>query len=197
MSDRRGKQRAAVKAGEAAARLAGRSGGRPAMPGAEENHLRLFVYGTLKRGFSNHDRFCRRAAGIEPAAAWGRLHHLPDGFPAMEVPESRILAHGTADPAADARTQNAIEPPETAMDRPEGDWDLVHGEMATFADPGLDLPPIDRLEDFNPGGPGMYRRVLVAVEARGRRYTCWTYQGLDHILRGGLRLIGGHWPPAG
>ena len=32
-----------------------------------DSHLRLFVYGTLKKGFWNHDRFCTRAINIEPA----------------------------------------------------------------------------------------------------------------------------------
>jgi len=66
--------------------------------------LRLFVYGTLKKGFWNFDRFCTRAISIEPATTWGRLYHLPTGFPALEVPESNILATGTADPLADTRT---------------------------------------------------------------------------------------------
>lgn len=71
-----------------------------------DNHLRLFVYGTLKRGFWNHDQFCTRAISIEPATTWGWLYHLPAGFPALEVPDCSILAHGTADPLADTRTQN-------------------------------------------------------------------------------------------
>jgi len=68
----------------------------------------------------------------------------------LEVPESCIPATGTADPLADTRTQNAIDLPEYGMTRPEGDWDLAHGELMTFANPGFDLPPIDRLEAFDP-----------------------------------------------
>ena len=92
-----------------------------------KNHLRLFVYGALKRGFWNHDRFCSQAVNIEPATTWGRLYHLPAGLcpasqwhpfgtrlsartpfasqsvvPALEVPESSILAPGTADPLTDS-----------------------------------------------------------------------------------------------
>lgn len=43
----------------------------------------IFVYGTLKRGMSNHNRFCGDALTIEPAVTTGRLYHLPYGFPAM------------------------------------------------------------------------------------------------------------------
>jgi gamma-glutamylcyclotransferase (GGCT)/AIG2-like uncharacterized protein YtfP len=140
-----------------------------------DNHLRLFVYGTLKKGFWNFDRFCTRAISIEPATTWGRLYHLPAGFPALEVPESSILATGTADPLADTRTQDTIQLPENSMTRPEGDWDLVHGELMTFANPGFDLPPIDRLEAFDPNGRSVYKRVLVAVEANNLIQPVWLY----------------------
>jgi len=118
-----------------------------------DNHLRLFVYGTLKKGFWNFDRFCTRAISIEPATTWGRLYQLPAGFPALEVPESGVLVTGTADPLADTRTQNTIELPENAMNRPEGDWDLVHGELMTFANPAFDLPLF--------GGPADLLQLLV------------------------------------
>ena len=162
--------------------------------------LRLFVYGTLKRGYWNHQRFCAQARSIEPAVVWGRLYHLHAGLcpalqwhplgtshsarapftsqavvPALEVPESSILATGTADPLADTRTQNAIQLPENAMTQPEGDWDLVHGELMTFANPGFDLPPIDRLEGFRPGGHSMYQRVMVAVLCGRTPIPAWTY----------------------
>lgn len=159
-----------------------------------DNHLRLFVYGTLKKGFWNHDRFCTRAISIEPASTWGRLYHLPAGFPALEVPESSILVTGTADPLADTRTQNTIELAENAMPRPEGDWDLVHGELMTFANPGFDLPPIDRLEAFDPNGRCVYTRVLVAVESKDLIRPVWLYNyKLGHNAE---RIASGRWYPA-
>ena len=156
-----------------------------------DNHLRLFVYGTLKKGFWNFDRFCTRAVSIEPATTWGRLYQLPAGFPALEVPESSILATGTADPLADTRTQNAIQLPENAMTRPEGDWDLIHGELVTFSDPQRDLPPIDQLEGFRPGGHSMYQRVMVAVLSGRTSITAWTYR-MPRIDTGS-RLGSGVW----
>ena len=36
--------------------------------------IRLFVYGTLKRGQANHPRFCANATDIVPAVTWGRLY---------------------------------------------------------------------------------------------------------------------------
>lgn len=79
----------------------------------------------------------------------------------------------TTDPLADTRIQNTIELPGNTMPRPEGDWDLVHGELMTFANPGFDLPPIDRLEAFNPEGRSMYKRVLVAVSSQDCLHDCW------------------------
>ena len=138
-----------------------------------ETILRLFVYGTLKRGYWNHQRFCAQARSIEPAVVWGRLYHLHAGFPALEVPEGLILARGTADPLADARRQQEIDTPR--FGRPTGDWDLINGELVTFPDPQCDLPSIDRLEGFQPGGHSMYRRVMVAVLCGRTSIPAWTY----------------------
>jgi len=135
--------------------------------------LRLFVYGTLKRGYWNHQRFCGQARSIELAVVWGRLYHLHAGFPAIEVPEGLILARGTADPLADARRQQEIGTPH--FGRPTGDWDLIHGELVTFTDPQRDLPPIDRLEGFRPGGHSMYQRVMVSVLCERTSIAAWTY----------------------
>lgn len=158
-----------------------------------DNHLRLFVYGTLKKGFWNFDRFCTRSISIEPATTWGRLYHLSAGFPAIEIPDCRILAHGSPDPLADTQLQNNVELLGTAMDRPDGDWDIIYGELITFNDPRFDLPPIDRLEGFNPNGHSMYKRVLTNATRQDDQYTCWIYFGLEHILREGVRLPDGIW----
>ena len=77
------------------------------------------------------------------------------------------------------------------MPRPEGDWDLVHGDLMTFANPGFDLPPIDRLEAFDPNGRCIYTRVLVAVESNGDQRGCWTYTMKDYVGR--ERLNSGSW----
>jgi len=111
----------------------------------------------------------------------------------LEVPESSILATGTADPLTDTRIQNSIELPENAMNRPEGDWNLIHGELMTFDNPVFDLPPIDRLEGFNPNGQSMYQRVLVAVKMKKCLQACWIYHGFNYILQDGLRLFKGYW----
>ena len=191
-------------------------------------HITLLVYGTLKRGQWNHDRFCRNAIDIRPATIVGRLYELPAGgvvprsevaslrdeplarlsfalqavIPAVVIPKESILAHGTADPLADARTQaefsaHGAEMPEVEGDPPSADgyseagWDTVHGEIITFADPARDLPPVDRLEGFRPGGNGLYRRALVAVDSGRQIRTAWVYH-MPGMHRGDP-CSGGYW----
>lgn len=152
-------------------------------------HITLFVYGTLKRGQWNHDRFCRNAVDVRLATIVGRLYELPAGFPAVVIPEKTILAHGSADPLADARTQAELTDRGVAMPEVTGDWDLVCGEMVTFPDPERNLPPIDRLEGFRPEGDGLYRRALVAARTGARVEGVWVYH-MAEVWRG-RRVEGG------
>lgn len=105
-----------------------------------------------------------------------------------------MAATGTADPLADTRTQNTIELPENSMIPPEGDWDLIHGKLMTLANPGFYLPPIDRLEAFNPNGRCVYTRVLVALETSDLIRPVWLYNyKLGHNIE---RIASGCWYPA-
>jgi gamma-glutamylcyclotransferase (GGCT)/AIG2-like uncharacterized protein YtfP len=80
------------------------------------------------------------------------------------------------------------------MYRPEGDWDLIHGELITFANPTFDLLPIDRLEGFNPSGRSMYRQVLVAVSSENQIRPVWLHHyDLGH---NGQRIPSGQWNQA-
>ncbi len=146
--------------------------------------LRLFVYGTLKRGCWNHERFCRGVLSVEEAVVRGRLYELPSGIPVLEVPEADVLAHGTADPLTDVATQarlaaefaaRAAHPEPGGNGAPGGRWGPVYGELLTFDDPETRLPAIDRLEGFLPDGPSLYRRVLVPASTRGQRVLVWLY----------------------
>ena len=150
--------------------------------------LRLFVYGTLKRGYWNHDRFCRGVLAVQDAVVRGRLFETPSGIPVLQVPEEDILAVGTTNPNADVATQAHVAArlpnPESFPDRlPENakgaPWAPVYGELLTFDDPEIRLPAIDRLEGFHPGGPSLYRRVLLPVcIAHGDSLAVWLYSGI-------------------
>ena len=172
--------------------------------------LRLFVYGTLKRGCWNHERFCRGVLSMEEAVVRGSLYELPSDNPVLEVPEADVLARGTADPLADVATclravthrqaqarfardlASILEPvPENAT---AGDWGPVYGELLTFDDPESHLPAIDRLEGFHPGGSSLYKRVLVPVHARESIVVAWLYIG-DRLLENRISpTTNSQWP---
>ena len=89
----------------------------------------MFFYGTLKRGQSNHDRFCRGAVHIEEAATTlGRLYELPLGFPGLHVNRNHVQAIGTRDYLADAGKQREAPVP---LDLAQG-RDIVYGELFSF-----------------------------------------------------------------
>ena len=165
--------------------------------------LRLFVYGTLKRGFWNHDRFCRGVVTVEDALVRGRLFETSSGIPVLQVPEEDILAVGTTDPLADVATQAHVtarmSSPEPTPDRPPkkgtgAPWAPVYGELLTFDDPETRLPAIDRLEGFRPGGPCLYRRVLVPVcMNRERRLIAWAYVAGNRLNGRFKALPNGNW----
>ena len=50
----------------------------------------------------------------------GRLYEMPSGIPVLEVPETDILAHGTADPLADVATCLRADTHRQAQARPAG-----------------------------------------------------------------------------
>jgi gamma-glutamylcyclotransferase (GGCT)/AIG2-like uncharacterized protein YtfP len=164
--------------------------------------LRLFVYGTLKRGFWNHDRFCRGVLAVEDATVRGRLFETSSGIPVLLVPEEDILAVGTTNPLTDVATQAHVAArmsnPEPTPDRlPKkgtgAPWGPVYGEILTFDDPVIRLPAIDRLEGFHPGGPCHYRRVLVAVRTKGTLLPAWLYVADTTGYRGIKPLPSGKW----
>lgn len=162
-------------------------------PASRRDLLRLFVYGTLKHGERNHDRYCRGASFAGAATVRGRLYDLPLGFPALVVPREDVHGVGTEDYLADAKLplDTAVPPPEVL----EG-YDVVHGELLLFEDAERILPEIDGLEGFRPGGESFYTRVLIPVTSvlEGETILAWAYSVAQVS---GTRLPGGIWPSPG
>ena len=153
--------------------------------------LTMFVYGTLKRGERNHERFCNGALRVEDGTVHGGLYDLPQfDYPELVVPEESVRAFGTEDPAADAALQERLT--RGAALTLEGP--LVSGEILYFDDAGSRLPAIDRLEGFDPADASShYRRVLLPVEAEeGRTLLAWAYAIREPS---GTYLPNGKWPP--
>ena len=147
--------------------------------------LRLAVYGTLRTGHPNHERFCSGYLSVQPVQIRGALRWLSRRIPMLHVPETDILAHGTDDPLADVATQaewmaqfeaeghQYQDKGEALVHRNVG---VVAGEVFVFDDPSERLPQIDRLEGFRPNGSSLYRRVLVGVWAEdGCQIPTWVY----------------------
>jgi gamma-glutamylcyclotransferase (GGCT)/AIG2-like uncharacterized protein YtfP len=153
--------------------------------------LIMFVYGTLKRGERNHERFCSGALRVEEGAVRGELYDLPlFGYPELVVPEESVRAFGTDAATRDAELQERLA--RGRLLTLEGP--LVLGEIFFFDDAGSRLPMIDRLEGFDPADASShYRRVLLPVEPEeGRALLAWAY-----VVRepSGTYLPDGRWPP--
>ena len=160
--------------------------------------LRLFVYGTLKRGFANHGYFCQGLLDVQEAEIRGRLYDGP-GFPLLQVPDEDILAEGTGramhDLAVQLRTADQVRSSSRSVDTfaVTGSWDTVYGELFSFSDPEERLPAIDRLEGFNPGHASLYRRVLVSAATSDACEVSWVYVVETPGLKE-RRLYSGRWP---
>ena len=155
----------------------------------EPAKLKVFVYGTLKKGQRNHEHFCRGFASAREATVRGRLYDLPYGFPALIIPREDVLITGTTDYLSDAEEGHHAE---AVPQEPSPAWDKVHGELFTFGDPGGRLQALDGLEGFTPGEKGLYKRVLIpAMVPTGVVVPAWTY-----IIESesGSYLPGGRWP---
>jgi len=142
--------------------------------------FRVFVYGTLKRGFSNHEYFCRGVTAIEEAVICGRLYALNAYIPALAIPDTSVLAHGSLDYASDRRCQWDV-----VVDREQpastDDWRMIHGEALTFTEPER-LARLDQLEGFHPPNPCLYYRVLAPVRLQGGEWlAAWVYTVGDRV----------------
>jgi len=155
----------------------------------------LFVYGTLKRGCWNHDRFCRGALHAQEAVVRGRLYELPSGIPVLQVSEDDMLAVGTGDIPADVGVQQRLTSTLASQRlEPLMDGEAVYGELFAFDDPAQRMPVIDRLEGFHPGQASMYRRVLTPVFTEDRVAAAWVYvTDSEQFLRSCRRLKDGRW----
>jgi hypothetical protein len=133
---------------------------------------------TLKRGFWNHDRFCRGVLAVENALVRSRLFETSSGIPVLQVPEEDILAVGTTNPLADVATCLHAEThrqaqahvtarlfnPQSAIRNPQYEgapWGRMYGELLTFDDP--DAPARHR----PPGGipPGRLQPLQTSSRA--------------------------------
>jgi gamma-glutamylcyclotransferase (GGCT)/AIG2-like uncharacterized protein YtfP len=133
---------------------------------------------------------------VREATARGRLYDLPFGFPALVVPKEDVRAEGTSDYPTDAWESGPS--PGLCIPKAHPGWDVIHGEILTFGDPGSGCHPLDGLEGYRPGEPSLYRRILIpAVPSEGetsrarlglRRRVCLGRTPARRALARGLTL---------
>jgi len=153
--------------------------------------IHLFVYGSLKRGLSNFARFCSGCEKIRTARVRGELYQLPIGYPILRIKPSHTLAQGTEQYADDATRLQSVDFQPDVFQSDESPW--VEGEVLTFSDPESRLPLVDELEDFTPGRPSLYDRVITLAEVEETWLPVWTYVAPSGIVPAGSQRIGCSW----
>ena len=138
--------------------------------------LHLFVYGTLKKGFGNHDNYCSNAISIESARLDGELYD--SGLPYVHINQKNIFAKGTQSNYSDFQKQEDLEDSLfygesfTQLGRP-----FVEGELITFSN-WDSLKRLDSLEGFTGDNKyNHYTRVLTTcyVNSDNQECACWVY----------------------
>jgi len=145
--------------------------------------LAVFVYGTLKAGFENHQHYCRGVRRVEPATTWGRLYCWEPAIPILEVPRASCLLRGSSDLADDLEAAGRVAAA-TVRPRParRRGWRRIQGEVLIFPDPIERLALLDALEGFRPrSGARYYERVLLPITVTpsaygaGGQQAAWVY----------------------
>jgi gamma-glutamylcyclotransferase (GGCT)/AIG2-like uncharacterized protein YtfP len=94
--------------------------------------MKLFVYGTLKPGESNHDRYCQSVTQIEAAIVYGSLYALPLGYPALTPGNTPV--HGFLLTFADSQMLSQLDELEDyRSDRPTEKNEYDRQKTKTFS----------------------------------------------------------------
>ena len=57
----------------------------------KDEYVNIFVYGTLKKGYPNHNRFCSHATRIIPCTIRGTMYDTKLGFPALQLKNNQTI----------------------------------------------------------------------------------------------------------
>lgn len=144
----------------------------------------LFVYGTLRHDQPEHARYCRGVTGWWPARLRAQLWMVPAGYRLTIVPQAAVLLTATGDAEADEMHRHGLAAEVIAravrmQEEFAAPW--IDGELLRFRDATEAWPPLDRWEEFTPGRPGTYARVVVPVmvqvnhESAARAMAVWAY----------------------
>ncbi len=165
--------------------------------------FRLFVYGTLKQGFVNHERFFPGGAESRPACVPGVLFDTPWNHPVARIPSNCILAYGSSSVCADLAVQCQFRSwvdPNAAVkstDSPYFSGQILQGEILILDDPDRDLPKLDAFEEYTPGSSSSrFQRILVWTLWGDLWIAAWMYAGGSIFENHKFQEIPtGSWPP--
>ena len=135
--------------------------------------LPVFVYGTLKTGFGNHNKFCMSAFMIKDAVLDGTLYNM--GLPYVTVPKENQFCIGSMDYKRDCQMLQKLhlelEQTQLTIEPEIG----VQGELLFFDD-WNNLTNIDALEGFRgKDSQNHYTRVLTTCWMNGIEEPCFVY----------------------
>lgn len=136
---------------------------------------RFFFYGTLRRGETTCDEFCRGATSLEPAVASGSLFALPAGYPVLLLTPEESIPPARHGPGA------------------------VLGEVVCFPDPEERVLRLDAYEGVLESADAEYVRAVVPVRLlrTGDVVNAWAYvcppSKKDSLIRVGRILPTGDW----
>jgi len=158
-----------------------------------EQSFRLFVYGTLKKGFGNHDYYCKGAT-VETAMVQGKLYQkgsLPYASIEYENYECIASKKNEKDFAIQEELQSEVE--NGFLFNAFRDSECIKGELITFENWEM-VSKLDSLEGFfsiNEPNLNHYTRVLTTCRtATNEEFSCWMYNVGEKNTLNGAELLG-------
>ncbi len=166
--------------------------------------IALFVYGTLKQGYSNFDNFCSGANQIIEAKVSGNIYNYDkgfSGFPVAKIPNSSIFSKMSQSLGRDLGAYlELVKTSKFEWLFEEEGFGQINGELMIFEDTPSNLQErfsaLDYLENINPKAGishlGYTRVVTVAETKDGKFIPCFMY--ILETQPKGDRLMSGTWP---
>ena len=158
----------------------------------EAQPLRVFVYGTLKKGFGNHSYYCEGAT-VETAMIKGKLYQsgsLPYASVDYEDFESIASQKNEKDFAMQEELQSEVE--NGFLFNSFRGIECIKGELITFENWEM-ISKLDSLEGFfssDESSLNHYTRILTTCKTTTKEFSCWVYNVGSKSTLKGAELIG-------
>lgn len=155
--------------------------------------LNVFVYGTLKKGYGNHQYHCEGCDDIIPAYVRGRIYDFGP-FPQVQLFSEEVLQKGSNELVSDT-----VQGATFLLEKEHGlipQNERVYGEIIVFNGDSAEqlydrFVSLDRLEGF----PSFYdRSLVVAKNMKDEDIPVWIYHSPNHKVPDNAQLLeSGSW----